>query len=269
MKCSFCGEDLHPLLLKQAIQINNKLLLDIECLNLSCRKHNWITKEHYLFLRNDHFKPYPFKLNNKLPKHMNIIMVSNERCGISWIAKTISRIHESMFGTYPKWNFEVSKVIARKKHLPIFKGWSTVYDTDPQKLIDHGYDRVLIIQRDYNELLKAHLLYEYDAVSDDHAIQNEELVRNRLKKYYEIIYGKEIDNKKCLKIRLEDLNKYTIATFNEILDFLNFPSYGRPIIIPTSPPQRNWEAYSSILPKGHKLCNRLEKIDEIKIDRSD
>lgn len=264
MKCEFCRSKLNPYLLKQADYIKDQLIFEVECLN--CRKYNYLSLEAYLSLKKDYLMPKVRPINNKLPYEMNIMVVSLERCGISWIGKTLSDIHEDMFGIAIEWNYEVSKVMATRNRFPIMEGWNSVYDVDPQILVDRGYDRVLIIQRDLEELLRAQKLYCYDEImlSDKGLINthHEKVLERRIKEYWDLLYGKNINHQKCLKVRLEDLNNYTVATFEKIFDFLNFPEVGRPKIIPVSPPNRNWEAYSSILPQGHQLCKRLDRIEK-------
>jgi len=255
MQCKFCKKKLNPYLLEQ---IYDKDCIEIRCGN--CRKSNFISLETYFLTKRDWLMPTIQPINNKLPKDMNVIVVSTERCGISWICKIISKIHEGMFGVPIEWNYEISRVDSRKKHLPLPQRWNTVYNIDPQKLVDRDYDRVLIIQRDLKELLKAQIVYWHNELSYI-GLDNETLLE-KTKRYWKLVYEKEIINPKCLRVRLEDLNQYTVATFNEILDFLNFPTFGRPVVIPTSPPNRNWESYSSVLPKGHNLFKRLEEIDE-------
>jgi len=257
--CEICKKKINPYMLKQFDIINGKELLEIEC--LSCRKYNYVDIETYMLIRKDWEMPVIKCENLKKPQSLNIIVVSNERCGISWICKIISEVHEKMFNTTPEWDYEISRLIARKKHLPLPQGWNTVYDLNPEVLLERGYDRVLVVQRDLDTLLKAQMLYNHDELSNEYVGINEDTLLRKVKENWELVYGKEIIHPKCLKVRLEDLNNYTVASFNEILDFLNFPTYGRPVIIPTSPPDRNWEAYSSILPKNHSICKRLEEID--------
>jgi len=268
MKCKNCGEILNPLLLKQAIDSNGELFFDVECVNLECRLHNWISKENYLYLRRDYIKPYLPKLNNKLPYELNTIFVSQERCGISWIIKILSNIHESMFGIpiefVTKKNTEISALIATRNRLPLPKKWNNVYNVDPQALLnkkdpdENQYDRVVIVQRDHDTMIKAHELY----FNVEWTGEQRETAMRKTEEHYQLVYGKEINDPRCKKFRLEDLNNYTISTFNEMLDFLNFPSFGRPIMIPINPSERNWQVYSSVLNKNQPLCNRLKEIEK-------
>lgn len=256
MKCIFCRNKLNPYLVEQIFSEDN---IEIRCGH--CRKSNFITLETYLYLKKDWEMPTIEPINNKLPKDLNVMVVSNERCGISWMAKVISQVHENMFGMPIEWNYEVSKVAARKKHLPLITGWNTVNDVNPILLIERGYDRVLIVQRDLLTLLKVQTVYCHNEL--EYIRAREESLLRKIERYWNLVNGKEINHPRCLKIRLEDLNNYTVVTFHEILDFLTFPTFGRSVMIPISPPERNWEAYSSILPKEHELCKRLQEIDEV------
>lgn len=268
MKCTYCRKKLNPYLLKQVVfDKDQKLIFEIEC--FGCRKYNYVDIGTYFQIRKDFEMPKIEPINNKLPKDLNVMVLSTERCAISWIAFVISNVHEAMFGEPIEWSFEVSRVISTRKRFPIIKGWSNVYNVKPEQLLEKEYDKVLVIQRDFEELKKAHLLYNREDIiydiyqtGEDDIKKREEAMMKSLKKDYDIVYGREIDDPRYHKVHLEDLNKYTVATFNEVLDFLNFPSHGRPAIVPVSPPHRNWEAYSSILPKGHEICKRLKEIDE-------
>jgi len=257
MKCNNCYTKLNPYLIEQIYDEDH---IEVRCGH--CRESNFISLETYLYLKKDWIMPTIKPIDNKLPKDMNVIILSTERCGISWIVKVISQIHENMFGVPIDCNYEISRLEAKKKHLPLPKGWNTVYNVASQKIVDRDYDRVLIIKRDLEELLKAQMLYSRWELVNGIDNMTEERLISKITRYWKLVYEKEINDPKCLTIRLEDLNRYTVNTFNEILDFLNFPSFFRPVLIPIIPPDRNWEAYSSILPKGHKLFPRLQEINE-------
>ncbi|KKK95589.1 hypothetical protein LCGC14_2671290, partial [marine sediment metagenome] len=87
-------------------------------------------------------------------------------------------------------------------------------------------------------------------------------------------------DKRILIVNLEDLNNYTHATFNDIIEFLEFKlsfiqkirfflrvlrNKIMPFVIATNPTERNWNIYSASLPKGQELCNRLKYLKKIKI----
>jgi len=266
MKCINCKGYLNPLAIRQAYIENNELKFEVECMNPHCRTHNYMSKDTYLRLRADFLnltQEVPYVKNLKLPYEMNVIFVSMERCGISWIIEVLSKVHNIMFGIPISFNDrenkerrELSPIIATRHKFPLPTGWNNVYCVDPQKLIDRGYDKVICVQREYETMKKAHKLYEgaHDRI---------ERMLIHFNRNYKKVYENEIKHPNYLKVHLEDLNRYTVATFNEIMDFLNFPDTGRPIIVPTSPPERNWETWSSIMEKGKKVNKRLAKIDKI------
>ena len=258
MKCEFCKTYLNHLALKDVF-MDNELIFSINCINPHCRKVNYMGQEAYLRLRDDLIKltqPIPYIKNVKLPSEMNVIFVSMGRCGISWIIRVISQIHSIMFGFPIDFHVEISHVIATRDRFPVPEGWSCVYDVDPQILVNRGYDKVIIVQREYETMRKVHTIYE-----DIHE-RNQTLLR-KFDKIYEKVYGKQIDHPNCMKVNLEDLNAYTVAIFEELLEFLNFPETGRPVIVPVKPSERKWEVYSSILKKGRKVNKRLQEIDKL------
>ena len=264
MLCEFCRAKLNPYLLKQVVQEDNELIFEVECLN--CRKYNYISEETYFHLRKDWIMPTIQPINNKLPSEMNVIFVSMERCGISWIIRTLSDVHEEMFGIpimfETKKNTEISYVVATRDRLPLPLKWNNVYNVDPQRLVDkidpngNKYDRVIIIQRDYETMIKVHELY----FNEEWTGKQRETAMRKTKEHYQLVYGREVNDYRCKKFQLEDLNNYTIASFTEMLDFLNFPLIGRPTMITINPSERNWQVYSSVLSKGHEVCNRLQII---------
>jgi len=259
MKCEFCNTELNHLALREVFLDDEELLFVIECINPYCNKKNIVSQECYLNIRKDILnltQTVPYVKNKKLPNEMNVIFVSMERCGISWIIRVLSEIHDLMFGVPIDFHTEISHVVASRKKFSLPQGWSNVYNVDPQRLIERGYDKIIIVQRKHDELIEVHTLYE-----EIH--EREERMRETFERHYELVYGKEYDHPNCLKVHLEELNSYTVAIFKEILDFLNFPESGRPIIVPVKPPDRNWETYSSILKKGREVNVRLQKIDAL------
>jgi CRISPR/Cas system CMR-associated protein Cmr5 small subunit len=271
MKCNFCKEPLNPLLLKQASKDDDKLVFDIECVNMKCRKHNWVSQAGYFRLKDDFVKPFAKPINNKLPSEMNVIFVSMERHGISWIIRALNEIHKSMLGgeiIFKKENAEISDQNAKRDDLPLPLGWNNVYEVDPQALINkrdpegRQYDRIILIERPLNVLLRV-LLIKWKA-QDLNAEFIEKLFDKTIK-IYKSIYEKTYSDARFIRIQLEDLNKYTVVKFNEFLDFLNFPTFGRSPIIPI-PIERNWEAYSSILRNDEKICGMLQRIEEMELE---
>src|SRR4030042_4302136 len=127
-------------MLKQVFKDKNgNLAFEIECINPICRVYNTITSEFYFNLKKDFHQEYTPKINNKMPLEMNIIFDSMERCGISWIIRSLSMYHEKMFGVpikFTKDNAEISVQIATKERFDLPKGFNNVYGVDPQLLLD-------------------------------------------------------------------------------------------------------------------------------------
>lgn len=247
-------------MLKQVLKEHKKLVFEIECVNPECRKYNYLSQRAYFHLRKDTFKKFIIPINNKLPSEMNVIIDSLERCGISWVVRSLSQYHKPMFGSKITFTPEISSVIATRHRFPIPKGWNNVYGVDPYDLLKRGYDRVLVVQRDIKtQEWVDRIYYAQEGLSEDFI---EKLI-DKMKKEYKMVYKEGIDDPHYLKVRLEDLNNHTVDTFTKLMDFFNFPEYGRPPIIPIVPKDRNWEAYSSILPMNQKLTGRLEKIERL------
>ena len=205
---------------------------------------------------------------------MNIILLSTKRCGMSWIGSVISQIYERLYGTPLEINYENDRVLISKN---LVSGWHGVYDIDPKILLDLGYDKILIIKRELETLKEAHALYNgYLEIYDSLEKMKEERPAffEKIELYYKLLYEQEdvINDPRVLLISLEDLNNYSYSTFNEIIEFLDFKlSFKQkiklflrimknkiyPFIIPINPTNRNWELYSTLLPKGYELCKRL------------
>ena len=199
------------------------------------------------------------------PSEMNVVFVSMKRCGIGWIIHTLSRIHKKMFGNYIKFygiplsttikqDFIVPEGYSRWKQ---FKGWSIAYNINPIKMINSGFDRIIVIQRDFDKLVNAYKTFFYKELE----IGNLDFWDFKtFNDNYKTVYRRGIFHSKYLKVRLEDLNNNTTDTFNQLMDFLDFPKENRPILIPIAPPERYWQVYSSVLTKGHGHSDHLEDI---------
>jgi len=211
-------------------------------------------------------KEYREEWNNrqyKLPSELNVIFVSMERCGISWIIRNLSRIHEYMFGVGIDFIPEISPIVATRNRLLLHKGYCNVYNVNPLDLLNkkdpngEQYDRVIIIKRD-KKILK--LVHEFWYPPDIPEVIREKF-RKDFDKNYDLVYGHEIHDPRCIEFDLDDFNNYTVSTFNELMDFLNFPKERRPILI-VVPIARDWEAFSSILNRGHELCKNLKEVSK-------
>lgn len=77
--------------------------------------------------------------------------------------------------------------------------------------------------------------------------------------------NKEINDPRFLKITLPDWNLFLKQTYNEILDFLEFPKENRLQVVPVRiyENDRDFDGYScSHLDKDHKMCEQIEVIRE-------
>ena len=115
MKCKTCKTNLNHMQLKQVYEND---VYEIECFNPNCREVNLMSKEAYFSLKRETIgvanmiRP---DLNKKLPSEQNILMVSMERSGSSWLAAHISIAHEEIYGFLPKWYHEVSRIRCERK----------------------------------------------------------------------------------------------------------------------------------------------------------
>lgn len=72
-----------------------------------------------------------------------------------------------------------------------------------------------------------------------------------------------MNDPRFLRISLKDWNNFTTQTFDQLLDFLEFPKENRLKLVPVKP-DRNFEGYScSHLSKEHKMCNYIEVIRQV------
>lgn len=252
-------------MLRQVHKQDGKSLFEIECLNPNCRFLNIVSEEFYFFSKrdySDHFRK--LDPNNFLPGESNVMFVSMERCGISWIVRRLSRIHKLMFGVDIDYSPEISRVIATRPRFPLPKGWYNVYDVDPQKLLDRGYDKVVSIQRPKEIMYRVMAMYYMPDLTYEQCREQYPTYFDKIDLYYELIYEKtqEIDDMRYKNFSLNDLNNYTADSFHDIMDFLNFPKFGRPVFFPVNPPERNWQAYSTTLSKTEPIGLKLRQMQE-------
>lgn len=265
MKCSKCGTLLSPFLLRQVHKQDGKSLFEIECLNPNCRFLNIVSEEFYYFSKKDYLHHFrKLEINNNLPGESNVMFVSMDRCGISWIVRRLSRMHEYMFGVDIDYFPEISRVIATRQRFPLPEGWYNVYEVDPQMLLDRGYDKIVSIQRPLEIMYRVLAMYYKTDLTYEQCREQYPTYFEKIDKYYELLYEKanEINDVRYKNFSLNDLNNYTCDTFNELMDFLNFPKHGRPVIFPVNPPERNWQAYSSTLLKTEPIGMKLRQIQE-------
>lgn len=262
MKCNNCKTKLNHMQLKQVYEND---IYEIECFNPNCRELNLMSKEAYFSLKREvigianMIRP---KAKVKLPSEQNILMVSMERTGNSWVAAHISIAHEEMYGILPKWYHESSRVRCERPTTTrpdIPKGWVSVYDVDMTKILKRDYDKIILLRKDYDSLCKDLWLYNHpDKTEDDEFMVR---LRANVKRYWDRMFSVEFDDPRVFKTSIEDLNNFTYFEFNRLLDFLEFPRAGRNHVMAVNP-SRNWQVYSDVLPIGYPLCSRLHTIQE-------
>lgn len=209
---------------------------------------------------------------------MNVILLSMRRCGMSWVGEILSQIHKTFYGKELTINYEEDRSLVSRN---LIKGWTGVYEIDPKVLLNLGYDKILIIKRDLETMKEAHAFYHgyqemYGSLED--MKKDRSSFFERIELAHKLLYDQNLNDPRILIISLEDLNNYSYSTFNEIIDFLEFNlsfiqkikffirvmrNKIKPFIIPINPTDRNWNIYSTILPKGYELCERLEYLEKI------
>jgi len=213
---------------------------------------------------------------------MNVVLLSMQRCGMSWVGSVISLIHKRFYGKELEINYEQNRSLVSHN---LLKGWTGVYEIDPKVLLDLGYDKILIIKRELESMKKAHAHYHgYQEIYETYKNMLEERPAffERIELAHKLLYDQEEikNNPKVLIVKLEDLNNYTYSTFGEIIDFLEFKlsfiqklklfkniikNKIKPFVIAVNPTERSWNIYSTLLPKNHELCNRLKYLKKIEL----
>ena len=200
----------------------------------------------------------------KTPSELNVMFVSMERSGVSWVVRILSKIHEIMFNSEIDFYPEISRSISITPSYRFPKGWFCVYSIDPEDLLKCGYDKVVSIQRSFNTLCKVYAMYYKNNIPFEECLIREPLYFENIRKYYQKTYDKvnKITDPRYKNFLLDDFNNYSSITFNELMNFLEFPKENRPVLFPVNPPERNWQSYSTILASGEELGSRLMEIDE-------
>ena len=208
-------------------------------------------------------------IDKSLPK--NVIITSMELGGVGWFTSILSEIHNKMFGSPIRWNYEVPRFEATRERRPLPKGWGTVWNARPQDLVKRDYDRVLGLQKSLEDAVYSHTLYHRTDVVEKF---------NDLRKaidwimlYYPGFYGTvkrkwfrleiPFTHEKYERFHMDALNQYTVKTFDSVLDFLGFPKEGRPMLLPVKP-HRDWESYSNVSrSKDWALAKGIKRIHEL------
>lgn len=267
MRCKFCIAKLNHLQIENISQLDRGLsghenVAEVRCYNPSCREINYLSMDAYFALKEEvvGISDVAKRVDKKLPSEMNILMVSMERSGSSWLAAHISEFHKECYGILPLWNHEISrsKAIRESYELPI--GWNSVYDVGIKEVLKRPYDKIILLQKDYDDLCRDLWLYNHpDKTEDDEFMVR---LRKSVRKYWDMMFDVEFDDPRLIRLRIEELNNFTFWEMNRLLDHLEFKKHGRCHIMAVNPPDRNWQVYSDLLPTGMKLCGNLRRIQE-------
>ena len=217
------------------------------------------------------FKLTPNILKNRTieykndPGDLNILISTTERCGLSWFCRYVSLIYEKMYKKRKVWNTRISRLEVAHPDYPSPKGWNAVNYVPIKDIVKKPHDRIILLQRKFESWKESMLFYYYNEYKPNLDYKTDKdnpeykVWFDRIAEYYNQTYD-EIDSPKVLRIYIEDLNNYTVATFTEIFNFLDFPKEGRPIIIPVNTPERVWEAFSADFNAGDLINERLQKL---------
>ncbi len=267
MKCKACKANLNHLQVEDiSIDEEENFIAEIRCFNPDCREVNYLSMNSYFALKrevegnSEVLRRLDNKVDKKLPSELNILMLSMERSGSSWLAAHISECHRETFGILPLWNHEISRAIAVKERFELPQGWNSVYDLDIKQVIARDYDKIILLQKDYDSLCRDIWLYNHPdkAFDDDFMVR----LRRNVRKYWDLMFDQAFEDSRVIRIRLEDLNNFTYWEMNRLLDHLEFPRFGRCHIMAINPPERHWQVYSDVLTTGTRVCARLRRIQE-------
>ncbi|MDH3324015.1 MAG: hypothetical protein OEL89_00090 [Candidatus Peregrinibacteria bacterium] len=193
----------------------------------------------------------------------NVILLSMERHGCSEWGAIISEIHKQVYDEEMHYNYEISRVIAIDDKYNLPRGYSTVYYVKPQWLLKRKYDKIIILQRDLISLKEKMAYYYFPKLKSSTVFKRYPDFEKKIEFYYELVFDEEVRNDPRVHwVYLDDLNNYTVATFSLLLDFLEFPRKGRPVLIPINPRERDWNVQGTILRQGHGLDPYQKKMIE-------
>ena len=173
-------------------------------------------------------------IDKSLPK--NVIITSMELGGVGWFTSILSEIHKKMFGSPIRWNYEISRFEATRERRPLPKGWCTVWNARPRELVNRGYDKVLGLQKSLEDAIYSHTLYHRIEVVEKYNDLRDAI--DWIMSYYPGFFGTikrkwlrmevPCKHEKYKRFHMDALNRYTVKSFEEVLDFLEFPNDERP-----------------------------------------
>jgi len=111
----------------------------------------------------------------------------------------------------------------------------------PEWLLNREYSKIIVLKLNYNEWIES-MLSRYGGKDDQEYL-------DRLKFYYDLVYDYKSIDPRIQEFNWYDLNNYTVATYSDLFDFLEFKFEFRPFLIPSF---RDPTAFGSILRRGHE-----------------
>ncbi|MBD3196561.1 MAG: hypothetical protein GF317_16010, partial [Candidatus Lokiarchaeota archaeon] len=171
------------------------------------------------------------------------------RSAIAQIFGYVQKTYSHYFGKELVINHEISPFKCIRTRIPLPQGWNSTIGADPTLVLKRGFDKVIHVQRNFIDWIKAMALYHRQAKTIEDfitlSIQEPTFFLNHKKKFDRMNKNTQIDDPRYFSFNLdEDWDNFTYQTFNRLLDFLEFPKTDRPLIIPVKV-DRDFEAYSN------------------------
>ena len=201
----------------------------------------------------------------KKPSELNVIITRLPRCGVSEIFGFIKLAHKAIFKSDLKIKHEISYFDVIKFDRPLVKGWNGVIGAEPQRLLDRGYDKVIVVSRSLKGACKSQLDYFRKVQTLEECIslwlEDPAFIPKVRKKWDRL--NAVIEDPRLLIISLDQWNYQLHQTYHLILDFLEFPKEGRPHLVPVRRDPEILNAYSdSHEPLDQVPCENIRRIRE-------
>ena len=208
------------------------------------------------------------KYKDPLPK--NVVITSTELGGVGWFTSVISEVHDALYPKLPSkwWKYEASRFEATRFRRPLPTGWINCWNADPKILVERGFDKVILLQKELTDAYYGMAIYMYPDVPIDKIKEQNPRFFDIIKRKWEFLEQyRDFKHENFMYVHFNDLNNHTVKSFNELFDFLEFKKRGRPKIIPVKV-WRNWECYSNILKSGGEWFETYDPLFKIKQDFS-
>lgn len=197
---------------------------------------------------------------------LNVVITTPELGGVGWFTSIVSQAWNHQHpGPYKlRWRYESSTFEATRKRRPLPEGWIHCWNADPKRLLERGFDKIIVLQRTLEDSYLGLSLYM-------HFFDKLDEITSKQPRFFEVIKRKweamekyrDFQHERFLYVNFEDLNKHTVKTFNEVFDFLEFPKEGRPLLLPIKV-WRNWECYSNIEKSGNEWFEEYDPLFVLK-----